>query len=189
MNSKQAGFTLIELVVGMALIVLIMAGVAEVLTTLLANGTRGSDLIDRQQEARWAVDMIAQDLRYARTCQNTAGTTNSVDIERTSSTGTKMRVKYSTKDSGTGKYVLQRELWNPTVNSTTATVTSPISNINRGYVKSDDLAVTTTVSSTNKITKVEIVYRIRTSASDTNPAVAQTTIYPINGITAGTYGY
>ena len=49
MKTKQAGFTLMELMVGMALMVLIMGGVAEMFTNLLNHGVQGSNIIDREQ--------------------------------------------------------------------------------------------------------------------------------------------
>jgi prepilin-type N-terminal cleavage/methylation domain-containing protein len=177
MNRRQAGFTLIELVVGMSLMVLIMAGVVGMLTTFTRQSVQGVDLTDRQQEARWAVDMIAQDIQYATEFNTSAGTGSSLDVVKTDSTGTSVRVCYYIEDSGNGNYVLQRRVLIPS----TAAAISPIGNANRGFVGPRDFAVTVTSSGT-KVSQVNVVYKIRRNATDTSAATAQTTIYPINGI-------
>ncbi|MBP2651774.1 MAG: hypothetical protein H6Q74_2599 [Firmicutes bacterium] len=175
MRDNQAGFSLVELVVGIALMVLIMSGVAGMLTNLLGHGVRGIDLIDRQQEARWAVNMIAEDIRYATAFKTLSNT--EVELVKTDSTGTSVTINYKLVENGSN-YVLTR------INTSgTTSVASPLGNADRGYVGSGDFAINATTSGTT-VNQVNIVYKIRRNSTDTTPAVAQTTIYPINGLTA-----
>ena len=177
MIGKQAGFMLLELVVGMALMMLIMAGVVVMLTNLIGHGVRVNDLTDRQQEARWAVDMIAQDLRYATACNNKVGTGSAVDVVKIDSRGNSVEISYKLA-STTGGYVLTRCYMDGP-----RTVDSLLGNVNRGYVGAGYFTVTVTASGTT-VNQVHIVYKIGRNAADTNPAVAETTIYPLNGLTA-----
>lgn len=181
MNRKQAGFTLIELIVGMSLLVLIMAGLAGMLTNLIRHGVQGANLTDRQQEARWAVDMIAQDVRYATAFNTPAGMGSSLDVVKTNSAGTLVRVSYYLVDSGDGNYMLQRKVFVPST-AAAPTAISPIGNTNQGFVGPGDFVVTVTAAGI-KINQVGIVYNIRRSATDTSVATVQTMIYPINGLT------
>lgn len=179
---QQAGFTLVELVVGLALMALLMSSIAGVFTALMRHGVQGADLIDRQQEARLAVDMIAADIRYATAFNTPAGAGALVDVVGMDSTNALVRIRYSlVPDAVNGNLVLQRQVFIPSANAV-ATATNPIGNANRGFVGANDFAITTTVAGTT-VTQVKIVYQIRQNAADTSPAVAQTTVFPINGLT------
>ncbi|MBP2653923.1 MAG: hypothetical protein H6Q73_1492 [Firmicutes bacterium] len=177
MTQKQAGFMLLELVMGMALMVLIMSGVAGMLTNLIGHSVRASDLIDRQQEARWAVDMIARDLRYATACTTRVGTGTAVEMVKTDSRGSSVKIGYKLVGTS-GGYVLTR-----TYTYGTTAEASLLGNVKRGYVGAGYFTVTVTASGT-AVSQVHIVYKIGRDAADTNPAVAETTIYPLNGLTA-----
>lgn len=183
MNSKQAGFTLVELVVGMLVMLLIMGGLANLVMTLMKQGVRGSDQIDRQQEARWVVDMIAQDIRYANTFVTKVGTSNTLEVIKTDSKNQQVDVKYYMIAAGAASnYILTRDIKIPSTASA-VTATNPLGNADRGYAKQDDFTIKVTAAGT-KVSQVDITYKIRHDLTDLNPAIAQTTVYPFNGVTA-----
>ncbi|MDR3588878.1 MAG: prepilin-type N-terminal cleavage/methylation domain-containing protein [Negativicutes bacterium] len=179
MNRAQAGFSLMELVVGMAMMLLVMGGVAALMTSLLGQGIRGMDLTDHQQEARWALDMVAQDVRFATAFNTAAGSGAVVDIKKNDSTGTSVRVRYELISSGS-RYVLTRSYFNPAT-ATTATAVSPVGNPNKDYVGAGDFGVTvTTVTGSKQVAQVSLTYNVRTNSTDTTAVTAHTTIYPLN---------
>jgi type II secretory pathway pseudopilin PulG len=188
MNRRQAGFTLIELVIGMAMMILIMAGTALMLATLLNNGTQGIDLIDRQQEARWVVDMIAQDVRNATAFHTPAGTGSVIDFDKLDSTGTTVRVRYELVPDplGSGQLIVQRTVWRPST-SAVASGINPVSNPDRGYIGANYFTVTVSTAqmtaegtTTTVVNRVSLVYKVGKDAADTNPVTVQTEIYPLN---------
>ncbi|MGI6091437.1 MAG: hypothetical protein GX348_04630 [Veillonellaceae bacterium] len=63
--SNQSGITLVELVIGMALTVLLMTAVVSLLSTSLQAWQTGSRKTEVQQTARFALDSVARELRYA----------------------------------------------------------------------------------------------------------------------------
>jgi prepilin-type N-terminal cleavage/methylation domain-containing protein len=174
MNCKQqAGFSLIELVIGIALMAIIISSVVGLFTNLLMQGVRGADLIDRQQEARWAVNMMTQDVRYA-TAYTVTTDPAFLQVSVTNSIMGTVQITYNLSTAG----ILQRTVFDAAKNTT---VTSPIGNANRGFVGDGDFNVTTTVDPvTEKVTQVTVVYKIRKNATDTSAAIAQTTVYPLN---------
>lgn len=181
MNCKQqAGFSMVELIVGLALMAIIMSGTVGMLTNLIQHGVQGVELIDKQQEARWAVNMISQDLRYAKTFNVTADEKSIVDVNLRDSTGRDVRVRYSLVASGDkGNSVLQRQVFIPSGNTTA--VTSLLGNPVRGFVKASDFAVKTATAG-GIVTEVHIVYKIRRSADDASAATAETKVFPVNEI-------
>ena len=184
-GKQQAGFTLVELVVGMLLLLLIMGGVVGVLTTFLKQGVQGSDRVDRQQEARWAVDMIAQDVRYATDCYTSAGQSSSIVIKKYDSTQkNKLTIRYYLVADANNNHVLTREVTIPAMLTTEAqTVISPIGNVDRGFVAAEDFVIHVTLDSTGKkISQVNINYKIKKDTSDTSTPMTQTTVYPINAV-------
>jgi prepilin-type N-terminal cleavage/methylation domain-containing protein len=62
---RQAGFTLVELVVAMGLLVLLMAGVFGLLQISLSSWLQGSSKTEVQQVARQALDSMAREIQYA----------------------------------------------------------------------------------------------------------------------------
>jgi prepilin-type N-terminal cleavage/methylation domain-containing protein len=62
---RQAGFTLVELVVAMGLLVLLMAGVFGLLQISLTSWLQGSSKTEVQQVARQALDSMAREIQYA----------------------------------------------------------------------------------------------------------------------------
>lgn len=182
MKTKQAGFTLMELMVGMALMVLIMGGVAEMFTNLLNHGVQGSNIIDREQEARWALDMISQDLRFSSSFNTAAGTGAQLDFVKTDSNLTPVRVLYKLTDAGlgNGNQVLTRTVWIPATAGTS--VTSQVGNPQRGIVRVGDFTVTVTAA--NKlVTQVDMTYQIRDAADQYPPIQVKTRVYPFNKVT------
>lgn len=63
--SNEAGITLVELIIGMALTVLLMTGIFSLLSTSLQAWQLGSRKIEVQQTARFALDSVTRELRYA----------------------------------------------------------------------------------------------------------------------------
>lgn len=185
MKHKQAGFTMVELLVGLALTAIIMAGLAGMLTNLLGHGVRGVDLIDRQQEARWVLDMVAQDIRFARPLTMNEGSVSDITIDKTDSRGKQVQVRYYLADAGTenGTRVLNRQM-----STSTAVVDSPVGNPERGYLGEGDFSVTPSSFATvlvegveqKRVKELQLVYRVRRDEKDTSPATAQTTVHLLN---------
>lgn len=185
-GKQQAGFTLIELVVGVALMVLIISGIAQLFTGLLRHGALGADVIDREQEARWAVDMMAQEMKYAVRFNTGAGSV--LDVVGTDSNQALFtRTRYSLgTDITTGNLVLRRQVFIPAASAaaaiTTASLaTNDIGNASRGFVGATDFAITTTMAGAD-VNQVQIMYRIRRNAADGNGATAQTIVFPVNDL-------
>jgi prepilin-type N-terminal cleavage/methylation domain-containing protein len=61
--ADEAGFTLVELLVSMSLLVLVLSGALLGLQTMQAQGARNSKLFDSMQAVRLASDTLASDLR------------------------------------------------------------------------------------------------------------------------------
>lgn len=72
-NMSQSGITLIELVIGMAVMVIVLSGIGTLFTNLLGHGVTGSNAAVLQQDARWAVDMMAREIRYATNTPTVSG--------------------------------------------------------------------------------------------------------------------
>lgn len=62
---RQSGITLVELIIGMALTVLLITAVVSLLSTSLQAWQTGSRKTEVQQTARFALDSVARELRYA----------------------------------------------------------------------------------------------------------------------------
>ncbi len=63
---SQAGFTLVELVVAMALMVMLLTGFAGLLSTSVTSWVQGSNRTEVQQVARHAVDMMVREIQYSQ---------------------------------------------------------------------------------------------------------------------------
>jgi len=59
---KNQGFTLVELLMGMTILLIIMAAIAPLFSTLLSATSSGLIKNNLLQEGRWAVDMMAKDM-------------------------------------------------------------------------------------------------------------------------------
>jgi len=64
---KQQGFTLVELMTGLMLTVLLLAGIFGLLSTSLLSWQFGNSRMEVQHTARYAVDSIVRDLQFAKT--------------------------------------------------------------------------------------------------------------------------
>lgn len=62
---RRAGFTLVELVVSMGLLVLLLAGVYGLLSISLTSWLQGSSKTEVQQVARQALDSMAREIQFA----------------------------------------------------------------------------------------------------------------------------
>lgn len=180
MSRRQSGFTLMELVVGMALTVMVMAGLAPLFIGLIGHGLRGIDLTDRQQEARWVTDMVAQDIRFAR---NSFATGNGwVEFEKEDSNGATVRVRYIVQANPTDPAGSQQSLTRILKSAGGAVIaTSPVGNPNRGYVIPGYFTVNATTIG-RVVTQVNIIYRVGRDSGDTNPVTVQTIVRPLNHI-------
>jgi type II secretory pathway pseudopilin PulG len=65
-HSSEAGFTLVELSIGLLLTGLLMAGVFGVLSVSLEFRARSDRSTELQQTARYAMDLMVRELQYAR---------------------------------------------------------------------------------------------------------------------------
>ena len=63
--ARQDGSTLIELMIGLTLTVLLLSAVFTLLSTSLLSWSQGSSKMEVQQTARFAVDSIVRDLKFA----------------------------------------------------------------------------------------------------------------------------
>src|SRR5689334_5538474 len=61
----QCGFTLIELLVALAITVVVMSGVVQVLTVSKSNFITGRELAITQENARYAMQFISDEVRMA----------------------------------------------------------------------------------------------------------------------------
>lgn len=66
-QSKQSGFTLVELLVGMSLTVMLMTGLFSLLAASLGSWQQGRSRSEVQQHARFAVDSMVRDIHFANT--------------------------------------------------------------------------------------------------------------------------
>jgi type IV pilus assembly protein PilW len=64
-STEQAGFTLIELMVGMAVSVIVVAAAFTILTTTSRTLRANEQVVDTQQNLRMAMEMLARDLKLA----------------------------------------------------------------------------------------------------------------------------
>lgn len=176
---RQAGFSLIELVVGMALTVIVMAGLATLLTGLLGHGVRGVDLTDRQQEARWVLDMVAQEVRFATLFHVTSNNTV-IDFEKNDTDDAPVRVRYhlQQESDGSGRFVLIRSVWIPASAEAPAAV-NPVGNPDRGMVGAGDFSAVVNQAA-KQVTRVDLTYRLRREAADASPVIMRTSVYPLN---------
>lgn len=63
---NQQGFTLAELIISMSLSVLLLAGIGSLLSVNIQSWLSGSSRTEVQQTARYAMDMMVRELRYAK---------------------------------------------------------------------------------------------------------------------------
>ncbi|MCI0427857.1 MAG: prepilin-type N-terminal cleavage/methylation domain-containing protein, partial [Nitrospiraceae bacterium] len=64
-STEQAGFTLIELMVGMVVAVIVVAAAFTILTTTSKSLRANEQIVDTQQNARMAMEWLARDLKLA----------------------------------------------------------------------------------------------------------------------------
>jgi len=64
--SAERGFTLIELIIGMTLMIILLSGLLSVFSTHLAIWTVEKNRTSTQQTARIAVDKVIREIRYAQ---------------------------------------------------------------------------------------------------------------------------
>lgn len=65
MRGRQGGVTLAEVTVGMALAALLLAAAVPLFTTALQAAAQGQRRLEAQQQARFALDAILREVRYA----------------------------------------------------------------------------------------------------------------------------
>jgi prepilin-type N-terminal cleavage/methylation domain-containing protein len=63
---KNAGFTLIEVLIAITLLVILLAGIVKVMTACLRASRVCEYKIEAQQTARFAVDSMVRELKYAK---------------------------------------------------------------------------------------------------------------------------
>jgi prepilin-type N-terminal cleavage/methylation domain-containing protein len=83
---NQRGFTLAELMVAMAIIVMVMAGVLLVQRGGQQAYLLGSNRVETQQNARVAVELMTRELRSATSITTITGTTDITFLDQTGQT-------------------------------------------------------------------------------------------------------
>ncbi|MEN6413519.1 MAG: prepilin-type N-terminal cleavage/methylation domain-containing protein [Veillonellales bacterium] len=110
---RQQGFTLVELLIGMALTVLLLAVIFGLLFTSVRTWQTGSSRADIQQTARYGVDIMVRDLQYA-TKITISNPPASIDLW-TSKYGAAQQITYKrvlVAGPAISRYVLTRDLHN-----------------------------------------------------------------------------
>ncbi len=64
-GTNQQGFTLIEIIIGFSLTLLLLASVAFLFSVHIPTWLRGQSQVEVQQTARYALDKMTRELRYA----------------------------------------------------------------------------------------------------------------------------
>ena len=64
-SAEQTGFTLIELMVGMAVAVIVVAAAFTILTTTSKSLRANEQVVDTQQNLRMAMEMLVRDVKLA----------------------------------------------------------------------------------------------------------------------------
>jgi Tfp pilus assembly protein PilW len=98
----QNGFSLLELVIGLAMATIVLAGIIGVFTTLTRSYTTQNVAADVQQTARVGIDYIAQEVRMAGLNPQGGIGANAASIEEISATGTKLRFTMDRCDNDAG---------------------------------------------------------------------------------------
>ena len=65
-HASEAGFTLIELIVGLSLTALLMAGIFGLLSVSLKSRSSGDRSTELQQTARYATDLMVREIQFAK---------------------------------------------------------------------------------------------------------------------------
>ena len=74
LRQRQSGFSLIELLVGMSLLVLLMAGVFGILSVSTTSWLQGRSKTEVQQVARQATDTMVREIQYASSITRNSAT-------------------------------------------------------------------------------------------------------------------
>ena len=98
----QKGFSLLELVIGLAMATVVLAAIIGVFTTLTRSYTTQNVAADVQQTARIGIDYIAQEVRMAGLNPMGATGVNAASIEEIAGTGIKLRFTMDRCDNDTG---------------------------------------------------------------------------------------
>jgi len=177
-GKEQAGFSLVELIVGIALMMMVMASVSGVFTHFVMRGVRSADLNDRQDESRWVVSMISRDIRNAISYKVTTSPTSPTSLQLTvpNSIGGTVSVTYNASAAG----LLQRTMLDP---STGDVAVSLLGNANHGTAGNNDFTINTSLSDKGKVAQVDVFYRVKQNAADNVGATTRATIYPLNDLT------
>ena len=88
---KQSGFSLVELLVAMSLLVLLLAGVFGILSVSVTSWVQGSSKTEVQQVARQAVDTMVREIQYANSIALNSATSLTVS---TVQAGTNKTINY-----------------------------------------------------------------------------------------------
>lgn len=77
---NQQGFTLAELILGMSLTVLLLSGIGTLLSVNIQSWLNGSSRTEVQQTARYAMDMMVRELRYAKNFTSESAYSNKYSV-------------------------------------------------------------------------------------------------------------
>jgi len=96
------GFSLLELIVGLAMATIVLAAVIGVFTTLTRSYTTQNVAADVQQIARVGIDYMAQEIRMAGLNPKGGTGSNAASIEEIAASGNKLRFSMDRCDNDTG---------------------------------------------------------------------------------------
>lgn len=106
-KNRQTGFTLVELVIAMALTVLLLTGLFTMLSTSLRIWTLGGSKTEIQQTARYGIDMLTRDLQFAT--QIAVNSETNLDLWTNKYGTANQKISYSLDTSGSTK-ILRRNM-------------------------------------------------------------------------------
>ena len=98
----QKGFSLLELVIGLAMATIVLAAVISVFTTLTRSYTTQNVAADVQQTARVGIDFLAQEVRMAGLNPMGGVGAKAASIEEIAATGNKLRFTMDRCNNDTG---------------------------------------------------------------------------------------
>jgi Tfp pilus assembly protein PilW len=98
----RKGFSLLELVVGLAMATIVLAAIIGVFTTLTRSYTTQNVAADVQQITRVGIDYMAQEIRMAGLNPEGGTGPNAASIEEIAPSGNKLRFTMDHCDNGTG---------------------------------------------------------------------------------------
>ena len=106
---KQTGFSLVELLLAMALISVLLAGFYGLFSVSLRSWVIGNSQTEVQQGARQAVDLMTREIQYSKKEQAVITNSNSQLTIQTGQYGTLQTISYYLDATGSPKTVIRAD--------------------------------------------------------------------------------